>query len=92
MKVVINACYGGFRLSHEAVAAYAEGTEEINSYSREPEFRSDPKLVAIVEELGERAAGRYSELKIVEVPDDVSWYIDEYDGMEWVAEDHRTWR
>ena len=23
---------------------------------------------------------------------DVEWYIEEYDGQEWVAEKHRTWR
>jgi hypothetical protein len=21
----------------------------------------------------------------------VSWHVEEYDGMEWIAEDHRTW-
>jgi hypothetical protein len=30
-------------------------------------------------------------LLIVEVPADVDWYIEEYDGLEWVAEKHRTW-
>ena len=29
--------------------------------------------------------------KIVEIPADVEWQIQEYDGMEWVAEKHRTW-
>jgi hypothetical protein len=28
----------------------------------------------------------------VEIPGDVSWHIGEYDGVEWVAEDHRTWK
>jgi len=27
----------------------------------------------------------------VEIPDDVKWHIHEYDGLEHVAEDHRTW-
>ena len=34
-------------------------------------------------------------LKIVEIPDDVpedGWTIQDYDGKEWVAEKHRTWR
>jgi len=48
-------------------------------------------LVAIVEALKERADGKYAKLKIVEIPDDVNWYIEEYDGNEWVAERHRTW-
>ena len=53
--------------------------------------RDDPDLVAVVQELGNQADGRHAELKIVEVPDDVNWYIEEYDGCEWVAERHRTW-
>jgi hypothetical protein len=44
----------------------------------------------MVEE-GVNLDGQFSELKIVEVPDDVNWYIEEYDGMEHVAERHRTW-
>jgi hypothetical protein len=53
--------------------------------------RNDPVLVQVVEELGEDANGAHAELKIVEIPDDVEWQIDEYDGVEWVAEKHRTW-
>jgi hypothetical protein len=53
--------------------------------------RSDPDLVAAVEELGDKANGRYSSLKIIEIPDDVEWFIAEYDGCEHVAEKHRTW-
>jgi len=55
------------------------------------ENRSDPDLIAVIEEMGEKAHGWASELKIVEVPDDVKWHIHEYDGLEHVAEDHRTW-
>ena len=53
--------------------------------------RDDPYLVAVVEELGELAYGRHAELKVVEIPANVNWMIDEYDGKEWVAEQHRTW-
>lgn len=53
--------------------------------------RSDVDLVAVVEELGSAANGDHAKLVIVEIPDDVKWHIDEYDGMECVAENHRTW-
>jgi hypothetical protein len=53
--------------------------------------RGDPTLVKVVEELKEEANGCHASLKIVEVPDDVEWTIEEYDGSEWVAEKHRTW-
>lgn len=55
------------------------------------EDRSDEHLVQVVEELGEKASGQFAELKIVKIPDDIEWYVEEYDGMEHVAEKHRTW-
>lgn len=54
--------------------------------------RNDPDLVAVVEELGEAANGAHARLKVIEIPDDVEWEIEEYDGMEWIAEAHRVWR
>ena len=53
--------------------------------------RGDPALVEVVEELGEKANGKYSDLKIVEIPDNVEWHIAEYDGREHVAQNHQTW-
>jgi len=53
--------------------------------------RTDPDLVEVVEQLGQKANGMWAVLKIVEVPDDVEWDVTEYDGREWVAEKHRTW-
>ena len=141
-KVVINACHGGFGLSHGGICAYldrcgvpywAEANERFGNlipftyYLVPPEeripaepdnwhdmtlaqrqsynaaysrtvfhdrdlARDDPYLVQVVEELGDRANGRHAELKIVEIPADVDWEIDEYDGTEWVAEKHRVWR
>ena len=55
--------------------------------------RDDPWLVAVVEELGsDIVSGNHAKLKIVEIPADVEWEIEEYDGSEWIAEKHRTWR
>lgn len=54
--------------------------------------RDDSDLVAVVEELGvEKASGPHAELKVVEVPDGVVWDLQEYDGIEWIAERHQTW-
>lgn len=53
--------------------------------------RNDPTLVAVVEKLGVKADGFCATLKVVEIPEDVDWYVEEYDGNEWVAEKHRTW-
>jgi hypothetical protein len=53
--------------------------------------RDDPMLVKIVQEMDADANGDHAKLKIVEIPADVEWQIDEYDGSEWVAEKHRVW-
>lgn len=53
--------------------------------------RNDPDLVAVVEELGDKANGRYAELVVVEIPEGINWYIDDYDGSETVREAHRSW-
>ena len=44
--------------------------------------RSDPVLVAIVEELGVEANGRFANLKIRDLPAGARYRIDEYDGNE----------
>ncbi len=102
MRVVINSCFGGFGLSETAQRMYCKikGIEpgEWNAYGFFENLhvndieRNDPILVSIIEQLGIVANVQYSKLKIVDIPDDVKWDIHEYDGMEWIAEIHRTWR
>lgn len=53
--------------------------------------RDDPVLVQLVREWGSKANSSYADLKIVRIPGNVEWEINEYDGYEWVAEKHRTW-
>ena len=100
MKVVINTEYGGFCLSDHAKKLYRKyagppGTENpdcvIGRCFGLPGDRCCPHLVRVVEELGRNASEEFAKLKVVEVPDDVQWTIQEYDGSEWVAEVHRTW-
>ncbi len=54
-------------------------------------LRDDPVLVSVVKELGKASWGDHANLKIVRVPADVDWQIEDYDGLEWVSEQHRTW-
>jgi hypothetical protein len=77
----------------EGAAYYKAGhiDEEDHYLSYYDIKRDDPILVQVIEEMGEEANGRYSSLKIIEIPDDVDWYVTEYDGLEHVAEKHRTW-
>lgn len=89
MKVVINVCYGGFSLSKDAYEFLGIPWDDYGYEYNDK--RTDENLVKCVETLGDKASGRFAKLKVVEVPDDVDWYIDEYDGIEWVAEQHRVW-
>ena len=53
--------------------------------------RTHPLVVRVVEELGETASSPLAELVVVEIPDDIEWYIDDYDGIESINEKHRSW-
>lgn len=91
-RIAICKQHGGFGLSAKAESLYKEraGITDDNFYSRDVQ-RDDPYLIQVIQELGEEANSRFCTLKIVEVPADVEWEIEEYDGLEWVAEKHRTW-
>jgi hypothetical protein len=56
-----------------------------------PENRSDPLLVQVVEELGEKAWGECAELKVIEIPDDVKYEVYDYDGKESIHQVHTSW-
>ena len=55
------------------------------------EDRSNSDLIDVVEKLGEKANGTHAQLEIVDIPDDVEYEIDDYDGIESIHEKHRTW-
>ena len=66
----------------------AYGKIELNSRDIS---RTDLYLIKVVEELGKDANDYCSELKVVEIPDDIEWTIEEYDGNETIHEKHRSW-
>ena len=90
IKVVVNRCFGGFGLSEEAMRRYCAESGNADAVDFDLE-RTDPLLVKIVEEMGSKADGWAAQLRVVEIPADVDWEIDEYDGREHIAEKHRTW-
>jgi hypothetical protein len=53
--------------------------------------RDDQKLVQVVEEFGASANGHCAELKIVEIPNEVKWEIENRHGVERVSKAHPTW-
>jgi len=58
---------------------------------RKPKDRTDPKLIQVVEELGESASGEHAKLKVIEIPDGIEWEIIDDLGYETVHEKHRWW-
>ena len=53
--------------------------------------RDDPLLIQIIKEMGKSANARFAKLKVVKIPDNIDWEIDEYDGSESIEEKHRSW-
>jgi hypothetical protein len=98
-KILVNTRYGGFNLSDAVKDQYKALTANIprgkHWYIDMDVRRDDPILIQIVESIGlEAASGYLSKLAFIEIPDDVpedGWTIQDYDGVEWVAEKHRTW-
>lgn len=92
-KIVINCKHGGFSLSPAAFEAYcAYAGHNPAQFSSWDIPRNCPILLHVIQHLGlGESSGAHCTLRIVEIPDDVKWFIAEYDGKEWVAEAHRTW-
>lgn len=79
-------------MSHEKESSLFNYFKVNGEYFSEYDIeRTDPVLVKIVEEMGADANCWCSKLKVVDIPDDVEWEIEECDGTEWIAEKHRTW-
>lgn len=54
-------------------------------------YREDSTLIEVIEELEEKASGIYGDLKIVEIPDNLDYVIDDYYGIETLHEKVKEW-
>jgi len=89
IEVLLNDCYGGWRISDKARELYAlrRTNNSINYLSK----RNDPILIQIYNELGDEFnGGRYSKIGIEKIPKKYEnhYYISEYDGLEKVEIDY----
>lgn len=95
MKVILNKCYGGFNLSKKAHKLYADKRDLTPEKRRElyldESYRDDPILIEIVEELGDEANGMCADLVVVDIPDDMDYVVDDYDGIETLRPKTPTW-
>lgn len=96
-KIAYNACWGGFGLSEEASRRLVELDPE--TYEElDPDWgglpydadRSEPNLIKVIEDMGDRANGRHANLQIANIPDGIPWTISEYDGSETVKVDWKA--
>lgn len=62
----------------------------LNLFCREIN-RTDKQLITVIKKIKEKANAPRSELKIIKIPDNVEWEIDNYDGLETVHEKHNSW-
>lgn len=82
MKVLFNMCYGGFGYSTEFEEEFAK---QFPDKKFKMHWRSDPDTVALVEKMGSKKASGYGcHIGIEEIPDNVEFTIDDYDGAETV--------
>ena len=61
------------------------GIESLPEHKWDVEYRDDPVMVSVVEELGRDADDIFSCLEVVEIPDEYNYVINEYDGLEHIV-------
>lgn len=54
-------------------------------------YREDATLIEVVEKLGKEANTIISDLRVVEIPDDLDYMIDNYDGIETLHQRVQEW-
>lgn len=98
MKIAINNQYGSFFLVGSVLKYYIQfaGLSLVDAKSIKHKFvdwrecdRTDPNLIRAIEEA--ISDGAECSLKVLDIPDGIKFIIMDYDGLEWVAEIHRTW-
>ena len=73
--------------------AYSDCSLDSKNYISAHDYKRDnPKLIQVINELGDEVNTRFSSIKIVEIPEGVDWEIEEdSDGTEVVREKSRIW-
>ena len=100
MKIIINRGIGPFRLSqkvltelkrHECKSVVREKTKYSFRGFDIDSVRYDPLVIKTVEKIGPVFSGDRCILKVVDIPEGVSYYIHSDNNKESVHESHRVW-
>jgi hypothetical protein len=92
MKIALNKCYGGFSFSEEALKRLKEkGVDTKGEKFWTVKFRTDPRVIEVVEELLTKASGESSKIEIEEIPEP-NLEIKDHDGKEYLVLDGRILR
>ena len=76
MTIIVNHCWGGFRVPEEFCKAH-------NLSPYDDVDRDDPALIAFIKAHGGKLIEGSSKLVAIEIPDTCTdWDIKDYDGME----------
>ena len=88
----------GIEMPYDEYMALAAVDRELASELGSPKVidayripRDDGDLVDIVTEMGKASFGDFAQLAVVDIPDGIDWYVEEYDGREHIAQHHQTW-
>ena len=78
MKIALNKCFGGFHIDEEIAEQY--GVDPFGTFYKE---RTNEKLINLIEKYGDDICYPYSEVVIIDIPDEVTdWKVVDYDGAE----------
>ena len=101
MKIAVNKDFGGFGVSKEVYKKLNKKWDGYGYLSNEDfninsdnyyAYRAHPDLIEAIESVGiNKASGELACIRIIDIPDNVEWEIDDYDGIETVHEIHRSW-
>lgn len=94
MKYVKDDESSGILFKVYSTKDYGEETYNIDDkdiFTLDENMRVDATLIEVVEELGDKANTHISELHVVEVPDDLDYVIDDFDGYETLHQKVQEW-
>lgn len=98
-KVVINEIGDGIHLTRKGLEYLGINIDRTTSiiipedlgYATRNQLRSSEELLELVEDSKGLVDNRFCKLKLMEIPDDIEYYVDYNSGHEMIREVHNYW-